>query len=489
MLNGSCLPSLFKRVSMTTNNKSRQVTVLSGMAYALPVIPISILMSTNNVLSGLYATHYGLALTSISLVMLIAGIFDAITDPTIGYLSDRYHARTGSRKPFVFAGAILLVPCAWFLLNPVGEVTLTYFLVWYLLFYLAMTLFNIPHTTWGGEISSVSEEKNKIYGYRNYTGYAGMIIFASVPLLPFFESTRVTPEIMRYLVPIAAALVLPALYIMLRHAPNGAHRPDQRDPLVKSENPFQAMRALVHNKPALWFITAAVAHVVASAFYIALKFMMMESYLGMGQYYVHLLLWHLIAATLAIKPAVWLIGRLGKIKGYMIGHSVAIAASLSLILVLLNNSYSLALFIVFNAIWALASAIGNVAAFSLMSDISDYGTYKSGVDRSATYFSAMFLVNKTCMALGIAASIAIASWFGFDPKADTQVAGAYWGLTLCMCIIPILCNLIAVYCASNTAITSRRHAAIRKRLDARAARAQQTSNNTASLATAHPAQA
>ena len=69
-----------------------------------------ILMNTNNVLSGLYATHYGLPLAVISMVMLTANLFDAVTDPTIGYLSDRYHARTGSRRPFIVVGVLMLIP-------------------------------------------------------------------------------------------------------------------------------------------------------------------------------------------------------------------------------------------------------------------------------------------------------------------------------------------------------------------------------------------
>ena len=126
-----------------------------------------------------------LALTTISMVMLIAGLFDAITDPSIGYLSDRYHARTGSRRPFIVAGAILLMPCAWFLLNPSEGVTVTYFLVWYLLFYLAMTLFQIPHMAWGGEISPVSEEKNRVYAYRSFAGYGGHDYFRADPDIAF----------------------------------------------------------------------------------------------------------------------------------------------------------------------------------------------------------------------------------------------------------------------------------------------------------------
>jgi len=133
----------------TTHQSQHQVTALAGAAYALPAVPVLILMSTNNVLSGIYSAHHGLALSAIATVMLIAGLFDAVTDPSIGYFSDRYHARTGSRKPFVVAGAILLMPCAWFLLNPGEGVTITYFLVWYLLFYLAMTLFQIPQRSFG----------------------------------------------------------------------------------------------------------------------------------------------------------------------------------------------------------------------------------------------------------------------------------------------------------------------------------------------------
>lgn len=453
-----------------TQDPANQTSVspLAGIAYAIPVIPVLILMSTNNVLSGLYATHYGLALSSISLVMLIAGIFDAVTDPSIGYFSDRYHARTGSRRPFVVAGAVLLIPCAWFLLNPGEGVTFTYFLVWYLLFYLAITLFQIPHMAWGGEISPVSEEKNRVYAYRTYAGYLGMIIFALIPILPFYEGTKITPDTMRYLVVIAGILLLPTLYIMLRSAPLGVHRPDAAQ---APQNPFRALITLGQNKPALWYIGATIFHGFAMAFYIGLKFMVVESYLDQGQYYVHLLLFHLVVATLAVKPSVWAIARLGKVKGLMLAYLVAIASSMVLMLVLLNNSYSLLLFFLFNAVYALASAMANVAAFSLLSDISDYGTLKSGADRSASYFSLWSFSGKTCMALGISASIAIASWFGFDPKADTQVAQAYWGLTLCMCILPIVFNLISIFCVSKSVIDSRRHSIVRRRLDARAERA------------------
>ena len=362
---------------MNSAIKSKQhVNSLTGIAYALPVVPVLILMSSNNVLSGIYATYHGLSLTAISMVMLIAGLFDAFTDPSIGYFSDWYHARTGSRRPFVIGGIVLLIPSAWFLLNPGEDVTITYFLIWYLAFYLSVTLFQIPHLTWGGEISPISEEKTKIYGYRNYGGYAGMILFAFIPMLPFVEGTKVTPETMRYLVIVAAVMVLPTIYMMFRYVPTDRYRVHQNQ---KPENPFRAMRGLANNKPLLLFLTASAVYSIASAFYIGLKFMMMDAYLGIGDYYVYLLLFHLVMASLFVSPAMSFIEWTGKIKAWAVSMILSIFAFMTLPLVLFNNQYSLLFLVIFNLIYAFSSAINNIATYSLLSDISDYGTLKSGV--------------------------------------------------------------------------------------------------------------
>lgn len=465
----------------TTIGTKNQVNTRTGIAYALPVVPVLILMSSSNVLSGIYATHHGLSLAAISMVMLIAGLFDAVTDPSIGYFSDRYHARTGSRRPFVIIGAVLLIPCAWFLLNPGEGVTITYFLIWYLLFYLAITLFQIPHLTWGGEISSISEEKTKVFAYRNYGGYMGMIIFALVPVMPFSDGSKVTPESMRHLVVVAGVLLLPTLYMMCRYVPSGVHRADQGR---VAENPVKAIQALAHSKPLLWLLAGSVLFNFASAFYIGLEFMVVDVYLGIGEYYVYLVLFHLIVAMVAIKPAAGLILRIGKIKAWQVSAILLVFSFAVYPFILLNNGYTLTLYVLFEVIFALASAIGNVAIFSLLSDVSDHCTLKTGIDRSATCFSLQSLATKTCLAIGIALSIGLAGGLGFDPTAVSQGAYVYWGLSLCIGVIPIVFSLSAIACISRIGITAHRHAVIRKRLDLRTARAEQNALQIMNIAAA-----
>lgn len=455
---------------MTRIKEPNQVSTLGGIAYSLPVVPILMLLTTHNVLSGLYATHYGLALASISLVMLIGGLFDAVTDPAIGYWSDRYHAKTGSRRPFVVIGGLLLIPCAWFLLNPAEGVTWFYFLVWYLLFYFSMTLFTIPHLTWGGEISPMSEEKAKVYSYRAYASYSGAIIFAVIPLLPFSEGTKITPETMRSLVLVAGVLIIPTLLFMIRYTAGGERAPRKCQIVKIPENPFKALMSLSHNIPALWYIGAFVTHGFAGAFYLGLLFMVIDSYLGLGEYYSYLLLVHLGVAIIFIRPAHWAIVRLGKISALVWSYSMLGGALIFLLLAILNNGYSLLFLVLFNVLGAMASPLANVASYSLLSDIADFGTLKTRVNRSATYFSITMLTGKTCVALGIGASITIASWFGFDPAAEAQVPQAFWGIALAAIIIPFLLNIISIFCILKITITEKRHAIIRRRLDFRVAR-------------------
>ena len=67
---------------------------LKIIAFAMPLIGVTLLLGpVIAVLGGIYAKYYGLSLTSIAAVILAAKLFDAVTDPLIGYYSDRWRLR------------------------------------------------------------------------------------------------------------------------------------------------------------------------------------------------------------------------------------------------------------------------------------------------------------------------------------------------------------------------------------------------------------
>ena len=112
-------------------NKTSQ-QLLRYIRYALPTSSAGCLLAPMAIVQGVYAKHYGLSLEGLALVFLCSRVFDAITDPLIGYLSDRYYQRTGTRKPFMLAGGVLFVVSAYFLYIPPTTPSLLYFFFWFI---------------------------------------------------------------------------------------------------------------------------------------------------------------------------------------------------------------------------------------------------------------------------------------------------------------------------------------------------------------------
>ena len=90
-----------------------------GVAYGLPLLPLYFLFGPITILQGIYVKYFGLPLTAVATVLLIARLFDAVTDPIIGYCADRYYTRHGSRKPLIVVGGLLFIISSWFLYVPV----------------------------------------------------------------------------------------------------------------------------------------------------------------------------------------------------------------------------------------------------------------------------------------------------------------------------------------------------------------------------------
>ena len=133
------------------------------------------------IVPALYATEFGLDLALIGTVLLLARVFDAVTDPMIGYLSDRTTSPYGKRKPWIVGGAILTAISIYFLYTPGESATMMYFLSFSILLYLAWTLMEIPYTAWLLEMSRETEQRTRLNAARIFALLAGGIFFYMAP--------------------------------------------------------------------------------------------------------------------------------------------------------------------------------------------------------------------------------------------------------------------------------------------------------------------
>ena len=448
--------------------------------YALPAGSMALLFGGPLVvLQGIYAKYYGLSLATVATVLLIANLFDAITDPVIGYCSDRYHARTGTRKPFILSGGVLFLVGAYYLFVPPDDVSSTYFLVYFLVFYLGFTLFNIPHHAWGSEISYNSKSSIRIFTIRATALSVGGALFYLIPQLPIFETTEFTPQTLKFAVYISGLLILPLLLLCIYLVPDG-HQPRSKENLnsigglEKNLSMNVLWKGMANNRPFLLFLGAYFLSGLGAGSWGALSFIFIDTYLNMGDQFSLIALIGMGLGALGLQLWSILTIRFGKISAWVASIVSTSIAILCMTLLTPGASSFLLLALIIVPIFV---GFISFSAFStaLLSDIVDYTTWKYGGNFTGSIFSIYFLVTKTNVAIGGAMGIAIVGWYGFDPSSTFHDSDSVKGLKIAAIWLPISFLLMSIFFVSRITINTRRHAIICKALtlrEKRIARAQ-----------------
>jgi Na+/melibiose symporter-like transporter len=125
---------------------------------------------------------------------LLALLVDAVTDPMVGQLSDRFDSRWGRRHPFMLAGAIPFGLAMVTLFSPpagLGETGLFCWMLGGAIFVrLMLTLFFVPHLSLGAELVTDYHERTALIGYRVFFTYAGILLTSVAGFALFFPPTE-----------------------------------------------------------------------------------------------------------------------------------------------------------------------------------------------------------------------------------------------------------------------------------------------------------
>lgn len=443
---------------------------ITALAYGLPFIGIALLLiPVTQILSGMYAKYYGLTLTTIATVMLVANIFDAVTDPIIGYYSDRWRVRTGSRKPFIVVGSVLLVPCSYFLFVPPAEVSAAYFTFWYIMFYLALTLFIIPYMAWANEFTTGSKDKMLVFSVTAFANRSGGVLFYLIPLLPLFSTTKITPQILLVSVVSGVGLLLLGVILILNLVPD---RPRVApaliiDDTVNRMSTQQKMSGIIHalfgNKPFVLFIMAFMCLGFSIGMWVGIFFIYVDIYLKLGDVFAKVSLWGMAAGALAIPVWYRLSLLMGKRPAWLLG--MALLAGLFLCTSLLNTGGAglLQLFALKMMMTFAGSSMATIAT-PILCDTIDYGRLKDKVERNALYFSFNSLMTKIPAALGGSLGLMTLTWFGFDVHAAEQSELSVVGLHFAVSWVPTFFVVLAMAFIAVMPLNERRMTIIRKRL-------------------------
>ena len=133
-----------------------------------------------------YSQVMGVDATLVGLVLLLALIFDAFSDPLIGYFSDNLRGTWGRRHPLMYAAALPIAVSYYFVWNPPasleGNALFPYMLLMAILVRTLITLYEIPSSALIAELSSDYNERTTLMSYRYAFGWSGGIVFATFTL-------------------------------------------------------------------------------------------------------------------------------------------------------------------------------------------------------------------------------------------------------------------------------------------------------------------
>ena len=146
----------------------------------------------NTLLVLFYSQLLGLPATYASIILAIALIADAITDPLVGAASDSFRSTWGRRHPFMLIAAIPTSISMYCLFSPPDFAEPLWLAAWLLFFTLgtrlSYTFFAVPWAAIAAELSTDYTERTVIMTYRMAVGWIGGVIFIFIAYSVIFAS-------------------------------------------------------------------------------------------------------------------------------------------------------------------------------------------------------------------------------------------------------------------------------------------------------------
>jgi GPH family glycoside/pentoside/hexuronide:cation symporter len=416
----------------------------------------------------------------VGLIAFIPRIFDAISDPMVGYISDNTRTRWGRRRPFILVGAILaglIFALMWQL--PEGRSEAFYFWVFLaasILFFLAYTLYATPFVAFGYEMTADYHERTRLHAFANT---AAQLVWLGVPWFYAIMASSLFRDTVHGARTLAVAVgavivvlgVVPALYCRERYGslPQAVSKQGVGANTIEF---FKGIGTTFRCKP--FVIICAATFLVFNGFQLGVSFSLyvMKYHLFDGD---DALAGELLgrfgmltaAATIGVIPLTgWIAARIGKRRTFLITISISLVGY-ALKWVGYHPEH-LPWFIVA----ALFVAFGTGSLFTLMgsmiADVCDYDELTTHKRREGVFGAIYWWMVKIGMALAGLLTGVMLNVSGFDVALEgAQPERTLFLLRVFDVGVPLVTSAVAILIMATYKITEQKAYEIRAELERR----------------------
>ncbi len=448
------------------------------VAYGQFVVPLAIIgLPIGIYIPAFYASTLGLDLAVVGFILMAARLSDVVTDPLIGHLSDKTRSRWGRRRPWILVGAPLMIAASIMLFMPPDDVSNLYLFVAISAIYLAFTLMAIPYVAWGADLSTDYQERSRISGTRELFLQGGLLIAISIPVAYAVitgggEDVATSRGAMAWLGWSTILLIpLGTIWLLARvKEPNVVPAPHL--PFTKG------LKIVLANGPFRFLLVASMFGALSMSVGTGVAVLFFQHALQLGEQAPLLIFVLFICAMIGAPVWVHLAGRFSKHKALACAAGINIAAFAMVppVVLWLKPAMPDAVFpamLLISAVQGFTSSAGAILGLSILADIGDLDTLKSGRSRSAFLVSFLGMVRKIFEALGIGIALPVLAWGGFEVQAKTQTEQGISMLLVVYCLVPLVLSFCSMVVIWNYPISRERQVRIQAAIQRRSSRRSQ----------------
>ena len=438
------------------------------ISFGISAVPLSTLaLGIFVFLPTVYTESVGIGMTTVGTVLLGARVWDVISDPLIGWLSDRTRTRFGRRRPWVLLAWAPLTVSIYALFVPPEGVGALYLLVWSLVLFTTGTALFMPYTAWGAELSGVYHERSRVFAWRHVFAASGTLLAAGLTLVGSGQAGTGSEAATLRLIASIGLLMLPVtlvvLFVKVPEPPLPRRRADRVDPR-------QSLRVMVGNRPFRRLLTAYFLNGIANAFPATLFFFFVTHVLGdpllFGLPSAGVLLVAYFASAIAGTPLwLWQARRFGKHRTWSVAMLLA-AVTLALVL-FVGEGDTVGFFVL---VLVLGLSLGGDLAMpgAMQADVVDEDTVDTGERRTGIYYALWGMVAKLALAIAAGAAFPLLDLAGFDARGENS-GTALVALVVLFGLVPVVFKLGAIAALWRYPLTEARQAELRAAIAAREA--------------------
>lgn len=410
-------------------------------------------------LTYFYTDIFGISPAVVGGLFLFVRIIDAVTDPLMGFITDRTHTRFGSYRPYLLwlavpFGLVSVITFTTPDLSDTGKVWYAY--ATYTLLMLAYTAINIPYSALGGVLSADPKQRVSIQSYRFVFGMLGGLLISActLPMVEYFGhgDKAIGYQRTMMVMSVLGVFLFLVCFFGTQERVNVAPTPGlslkRSGQLLWQNTPFKLLCVV-----AVFLLTGMVLKTTLAIYYI-------KYYLGREDLITQFITLGMVGNILGCALAHSLAKRVEKVKAY---QGLQWLSALLTIIAFWAPADNIVLCFGLYFLWCFSLQMATPLLWAKMADVVDYGHFHTGVRLTGIVYSSIVFFIKLGLAIGGALAGILLAYFDYQ-AGSTVMAHTKTGIVLSFTLLPALTNVVVALVMNRYSLDNQRVADIHRHL-------------------------